>query len=169
MGKPLGHQGLYSCGEGCSKCTKNYLKKYIKTYWTVVIYILGAVNIWMKYHGSQGNCHIIYYCHLWTFFFFFLEATKAGSGAEGEAGTGGEVTDPPPHPCGLPGAGLAACIRRAEASSYYDNDGTLPSMCAAHWGAKLSLIYMGALSHLEYLQIDRFAVAKFRLGYRFKY
>lgn len=63
---------------------------------------------------------------------FFLESTKAGSGAEGEAGTGGEVTDPPPQPCGLPGGGLAACIRRVEASSYYDNDGTLPSMCAAH-------------------------------------
>lgn len=64
--------------------------------------------------------------------FFFLKATKAGSGAEGEVGTDGEVTDPPPRPCGWPGGGLAACIRRVEASSYYDNDGTLPSMCAAH-------------------------------------
>lgn len=75
-----------------------------------------------------------------------MEAAKAGSGAKGEARSGGQLAD----------GGPAACLRRVEASSYYDNDGALPSMCAAHRGAKLSLIY---------LQIDRFAVAKFRLGF----
>lgn len=64
--------------------------------------------------------------------------------------------------------GLAACFRRVEASSYYDQDEALPSLYAAQRGAKISLIYMGALSHLEYLQIDRFAGAKFRLGYGFE-
>lgn len=54
-------------------------------------------------------------------------ATMEGSSAEGD------ILERTPRlwqPCGLPGGFLTGCIRRGEASSD-DNDGALPSVCAA--------------------------------------
>lgn len=71
---------------------------------------------------------------------FYFGEQKQALLLEGEMGIGGEDSHTYSHPCSLPGGCLASCIRRAEPSSYYDNDGALPSVCAAHCEAKLSII-----------------------------
>lgn len=127
-GKPKGHQGFYGRCDLCINCKKNHFKQYYLNLDKGCHIHLGAANIHMKHCGSQGNSHISYFYHPPTFFWSNKSRLCCLRGIHRWW-----------HPCGLPGGRLAACIRRVDASSYYDNDGALPSMCAAHWGAKLSL------------------------------